>query len=104
MDIYDREIARLTASPEAIGRSWNNYEPLFGCVSPSRNGGAACLTQIRGDSYTWVPDEALALRAEIALDERLPANENDITVEHLPIFAEWQRRIDKELGRAVPTI
>ncbi len=37
--------------------------------------------------------------ARIAMDRRLPWNDEEIGVEHLPIFAEWQRKID-DLRRA----
>ena len=40
---------------------------------------------------------------KIKADDRLPLFERDITPAHLPIFEEWQRIADKELGRTPPT-
>jgi hypothetical protein len=39
------------------------------------------------------------LSAAIFSDELIPISSHDITVADLPVFAEWQRKIDAELGR-----
>lgn len=100
MDRYDAEIARLTAAPQDIKRSWTWATPLFSGIgrdgSTYRNGG--CLTQIKADPTFYnafvkgVRDEAL--EAEIMADERIPDNVDSITMEMLSVFAEWQRKID----------
>lgn len=69
-----------------------------------------CLTQIRRDAkdilpvinYVNIPYCAITpdLTKEIALDTRIPDSPDRVGLEHLPVFAEWQRRLDKELNRA----
>lgn len=108
-DIYDEEIERLTKDPDEIGRSWGHVDPLFkyadggGPDDPllydEKTGrSSGCLTMIRSnlqDNGAFIKGRLdLALTAEIAADERLPKCSTDITLEHLPVFAEWQRRID----------
>jgi hypothetical protein len=39
------------------------------------------------------------LNAAIVADGRIPLTGEDITIDHLPIFAGWQRRIDQVLNR-----
>ena len=94
---------------------------LFGFVGPDwkdndnkvryegHHGTCGCLQQIRAAKVVSDYDtmeEALRsdgqmvgsywprLWAKIAGDRRLPHEESDITVEDLPVFAEWQREID----------
>lgn len=56
-----------------------------------------CLTQIRiGAGEGWTDE----LTTEIRADERIPKNSGDITREHIPVFQEWQRKLDVVLGRA----
>jgi hypothetical protein len=100
-DKYDEAIAYLTANPWAIRNAWlNGYGDglypgscLFAAAGPRGPSTAcSCLTIIRGNSdaiaATW------QLSHTIRHDERLPKDSSEITVEHLPIFAEYQRRID----------
>ena len=58
-----------------------------------------CLTLIRETvcDVADTPELTEAIRA----DERIPTSPRDITPEDLPVFAEWQRRLDKELEREV---
>ena len=56
----------------------------------------------------WIKAETEDLAAAIRADDRIPSQvriggEFAITVEHLPIFAEWRRRIDRyfETGELV---
>lgn len=114
-DVYDKAIAFLRKHPERIYRAWVDptREPggaLFSFTSRSRKAelsrethpiygdrmSCGCLTQIRGGDYA-APTKALT--AAIRDDERIPAISTLIDVESLPVFAEWQRRLDKELGR-----
>jgi hypothetical protein len=113
-DIYDLEVERLTEAYanwvangdggiSPIYDSWQEAEPLFRFCTPSgnvENRGTelcGCLTQIRGRSKrrAWTGE----IEAEILADERIPDDESDIRPEHLPVFAEWQRKIDAALNR-----
>jgi len=49
------------------------------------------------DHYHAYTDD---LTERIRADERIPDDPDRITVAHLPVFAEWQRILDKELKRA----
>jgi len=114
---------------EAWGDPETNEEEggiLFGFVGPDwkdnsisvryegEHGTCGCLQQIRKcrvvDEYDSM-EEALdadgsmvgsywpRLWEKIAGDRRLPHDEHDITVEDLPVFAEWQREIDVLRGQ-----
>lgn len=104
MDIYDREVARLTEEPELIRESWNNWTPLFQYISPNGRSQfeethCGCPTMIRnGTRNAFTPE----LTSIIRDDERLPKCEDDITPAHLPVFAEVQRLADKLLNRTPP--
>lgn len=96
-DKYDLAIENLTASPEKIYETWN--DPLSvddGCLFMYADKNSGCLTQIRARPFRY--GSKLAQAAEIADDERIPIDPTEITVESLPVFAEWQRRLDRELG------
>lgn len=115
-DAYDDAVEYLTANPERIDDAWwirgSVRDPrteaakcLFRYVTPT--GGpelsdgleCGCITQIRGiQRHAYTP----GLTAEIRSDERLPKFSLDITPGNLPVFAEWQRRIDRELNRTPP--
>jgi len=114
-DKYDDAIEYLTTNPDKIFETWAEPQRrkggcLFSAVTPSgriweeRDDGqtCGCLTQIRGrDENTnerlvaWTTELTTAIRA----DDRLPNSECGITVENLPVFAEWQRKIDLILER-----
>lgn len=107
-DKYDKAIALLTEHPEAIENSWSApyLHPagcLFALVAPEKRSTRAgrvcgCLTQIRQKNFNlvaWTDD----LTNRIRNDDRLPGSVEEITIAHLPVFAEWQRRIDVELRR-----
>lgn len=98
-DAYDAQIARLTERPEEIQHAWFRSQGIFDYAHPAREFeyGSGCLTMIRTQDAV-VPGRP-DLTAEIAQDERIPKNNFDITPAHLPVFAEWQRRLDMELGR-----
>jgi hypothetical protein len=109
MDIYDREVARLTASPHLIEWAWSGEDvgkvsPLFQFASkdgnPDYTNKIGCLTQIRDcNSFKAETEELTKL---IKADIKIPCDPEQIIVEDLPHFAAWQRRIDKELGRQAP--
>ena len=116
-DIYDEAVAFLTENPDRIYDAWN--DPciseggiLFSHVrkpgeSTEGVGVCGCLTQIaRGVSddrwsITYVA-QTKELTDAIRADIRIPVSPSYIMVDNLQVFAEWQRRIDKELGRETP--
>lgn len=55
----------------------------------------ACLTMIRNGWQGPTPELTTAIQS----DDRLPCSPRQITPAHLPVFAEWQRRLDRELNR-----
>ena len=112
MDKYDEAIAYLTENPELMGKAWAvPYEDtapklaqahcLFRIVDNSetfeqeRGSECGCITQVKCGAMAATSELAKA----IFNDNRIPSSWTEITVAHLPIFAEWQRRIDKELNR-----
>ena len=102
-DKYDRAIEYLTAHPEKIPYAWANA-PVhedeadpdirkvedMRCLFAATAEGRGCLTQIRCGLWGPTPEITWGIRA----DHRIPYDESKITVEDLPVFAEWQRRID----------
>jgi len=109
-DIYDREIAFLTAHPEQIERHWGDASPLFQFCTPDGMAGRSidgerygCLTMVKCASphVAYTSELTTAIRA----DSRIPllGEYDDLTVEKLPIMAEWQRKIDVILNRTPPT-
>ena len=105
-DVYDDEVERLTKHPKEIFKSWAEMGPLFGFVSPSRqittdsNGcGVGCLTMVHsGPEVAFDP----SLTDEIRRDNRLPKSGGKTTPDHLPVLAEWNRRLDKHFNRQPP--
>lgn len=108
MDKYDRAIAYLSEHPEQIVPAWFNpgkheagclfrYATATGFHSGVGDQEYGCLTLIRyGDAVA----ETKELTQAIKTDERIPCTFYGITLDTLPVFAEWQRRLDKELNRA----
>jgi hypothetical protein len=97
-DKYDLAIEFLTQNPDKIWDAWNH--PAVnegGCLFMYAHHSTGCLTQIRSaaEDYCGSP---LPQIAEIIADERIPERSANITVESLPVFAEWQRKLDAELG------
>lgn len=96
MNKYDEQIVKLTANPGQIASEWSFAIGLFKMVG--NKGAAGCLTMIRTDPEGWKAlinnkiDEKLT--QEIANDERIPKDSSDITIESLPVFKEWQEKID----------
>lgn len=104
MDKYDKAIEYLTQHPGEIDSAWTSpFRHKGGCLFTLAATKEAlnerwfgCLTTIRGHGDTA---ETRELTEAIQADERIPKFSRDIKIEHLPVFAEWQRRIDKELNR-----
>lgn len=104
-DKYDRAMAWFKKYPSAIQLAWSRPNLarggcLFDCATPdglSANTPSGehcgCLTTIREHAYVaWTPE----LTAAILADDRIPMKAN-IRVSDLPVFAEWQRRLDREI-------
>lgn len=98
---YDEQIAYLTKYPKQIENHWLKGEGLFKLLSGwhSFRFNAGCLTTIRSNptsNKVYIKediDEDLTL--QINSDIRIPKSPEDITVEHLPVFKEWQEKIDE---------
>lgn len=101
-DIYDEAVEYLTKHPEKIEEAWNYTDARVGGILFEYTGpGCGCLTQVKTGSELFkgpTPELEEAIRA----DPRIPLGVDSITVESLPVFAEWRRRLDKELGRRPP--
>lgn len=114
MDNYDKAIEYLKSNPAQILDIWDDPKShfsgiLFQAVTPDGTGQVNSYDEFCGDiceihsnlASAWT-DELLE---EIIKDFRIPeifASHNykpKITVELLPLFAEWQRKIDKALNR-----
>ena len=113
MDIYDQAVEYLSkrvhedeGDMAAILEAWFSPSTKRGGIlfefagNRVQNGYIGCLTQIRSDSSKIAATPELTER--IRADERLPTSGEYITVDMLPVFAEWQRKIDAELGRSAP--
>ncbi len=106
-DKYDHAIDYLNRHPEEIREAWlSPYVHPGGCLFQfvRRNDcdwtkQYGCLTSIRCTRGEVYCAETPELTVAIAADTRLPTCASDIRLHHLPVFAEWQRRIDRELGR-----
>jgi hypothetical protein len=98
-DRYMLHARALSTRPQAIHSEWADGVALFRIVDPF--GGCGCLTQVRLWGTDYAASRAPRIRElcmEVSRDVRIPAYPEDITVEHLPVFVEWQRRLDAELG------
>jgi hypothetical protein len=107
-DKYDEAIAELLTVDEqnwevVIGDAWGyprregpgclfQVAGVMGLVDDGAKV-CGCLTQIRSDP-NYYGAATMDLTNEIAADDRIPCNPYDITPEDLPVFAEWQRKID----------
>ena len=113
MDKYDKAIKYLTKHPDRIIDAW--HVPLADdegelaqayclfqyCNKTGRYGTSniGCLTTIRSGNIYGTGPVAFSeiLTQEIRADERIPVSPGRITVKDLPVFAEWQRRLDREI-------
>lgn len=104
-DKYDREITVLKARPELISSHWQSCNGLFavcgkeipGQILLDKNGSVCgCLTEVRSGCPAQTPELTKAIRA----DKRIPLRSRDIKAKHLPVFAMWQRRLDRTIRKA----
>lgn len=61
-----------------------------------------CLTQIK--RHDGRPGKGLddGFLVDLMADDDIPSSPLDISPENVQAFAQWQRRVDKELGRPAP--
>jgi hypothetical protein len=105
-DKYDEAIEWLTEHPEHVMQAWYQREGATQhrahCLFQRTNRlpqhpVCGCLTQIRRNpNLHRAPNNDLT--EDIYNDTRIPSSVLDITIAHLPVFAEWQRRLDREFG------
>lgn len=111
LDKYDEAIEWLLDQDDvghAIYEAWDTPHMseggiLFQFATPSGEQSIApwqpvqcgCLTQVRSQDrfVAWTPE----LTKTIQNDLRIPVDETGITEENLEVFAEWQRRLDREI-------
>lgn len=102
-DKYARAVKYLKAHPLEIQYHWNYPRPdgpgcLFQPASRNENTkndqSIGCLTQIRCGGWNA---ETVKLTLAIRADERIPDLSDGITPDNLHAFAQWQRRLDREL-------
>lgn len=102
---YDEQIAHLTEHPEDIYFHWMNPSisgPLFKYVGITEDDRlhdrCGCLTMIREYPNRFKAiiggTVDVKLTEEIANDVRIPERPHYITPDQLPVFKEWQERID----------
>lgn len=96
-DKYDQAVKYLTTHPEKIYMQWIRGADLFQFAHrmPQAPYACGCITMIKGGGYHAQTPE---ITAAIKDDPRIPEDVDDITPENLPVFAEWQRRLDRDLG------
>jgi hypothetical protein len=109
MDAYDQAVEYLTENPHMIYSAWNHAMSsfatkgscLFVACSKEFDERCGCLTMVRSmNAYAATP----SLTKEIREDERIPFGARGINRTNLSVFAEWQRRLDKELVRTPPSL
>ena len=109
-DKYDKAIDYLRKHPERIHAAWSQPWWGAGCLFQIAANGqtthnAGCLTMIRPHKAEkeevgkWIIPGHPDLTQAIRHDSRIPRTPREITIANLPVFAEWQRRLDKELQR-----
>jgi hypothetical protein len=101
-DKYDIAVEYLTAHPEQILAAWEDPSThsagcLFAFATADQDDACGCLTTIRRYARERAATESLTLA--IRADKRIPCNASDIAPANLPVFAEWQRKIDAALDR-----
>lgn len=108
MDKYDKAIKYFNDHPSQIRGAWASPGTceggalfMYASVSGTRKLGCGCLTQIRGNvNLSAIGPKNMLMRDitdEIRNDDRIPVRSDDVSVDNLYVFAEWQRRLDKEI-------
>jgi hypothetical protein len=103
-DGYSRQMDRLKRAKnfrDKMYSEWREGKGLFqfatsdGCMSETQSG---CLTMIRGFADLRLAQSTTITEA-IRADERIPTEVHLIWPRDLVVFAEWQRRLDREFNR-----
>lgn len=108
MDKYDKQIADIEAGSGghsvALKMDWLMGIGLFAFINPTGSfqgyRECGCLTMIKMGRGVAIGKDGKTnekLTTAIRDDKRIPITSGCITLESLQVFAEWQRRIDKEL-------
>lgn len=108
-DEYDDHMDELRANNSII-QDWDEVKPLFRVLGPERNSPSrvkgvrefcspwlyGCPTQIKSQParFCAITPE---LTKKILEDRRIPCSKEQITLESLPAFAEYQRAVDEIL-------
>lgn len=100
-DGYGKHVTYLKEHPEKVFAHWCNSVGVFRFAGKCGDDGGGCLTMIRLGAKTSASYIAATpeLTAEIRADERIPFDIHDAKDSDFTVFAEWQRRIDRETGR-----
>jgi hypothetical protein len=112
-DKYTRAIEYLKAHPREIQDAWSHGThpahclfmaiDTFCCEGEGRTSDCNCLTLVKVNMACDIPvkvhTRAVPLIPSILADDRIPSGSWAITLESLPAFARWQRKIDKVLNR-----
>jgi hypothetical protein len=107
-DQYDHAIDYLMRHPEEILEAWRNclthpagclfrFAHTAMCGSAWQSCTHGCLTMIRSNTFYKHDAPTPVLTDAIRADTRIPCSASDIRLHHLPAFAEWQRRLDREV-------
>lgn len=127
MDKYDQAIEFLKANPLRIRNHWlnaiNNNDPNYSLFDRAHRIGMpddylkevralpehkgkiftapdyGCLTQIKSCPGMYV-GATKEITDKILADDRIPSSPDDITVDNLEVFAEYQRMVDEEFSNA----
>jgi hypothetical protein len=108
-DKYDKAMAYLLRQKDfstAVYAAWVGVDKERFCLFQFANNEqvtfrTGCLTQIYS---RFARAQTKELTNRIQADNRIPGDVCEITRDNLHVFAEWQRIIDKELGRCKMTL
>lgn len=110
---YESQIKKLTEDPSLIYDEWMGAKGIFKLMGSWLEFYVGCPTMIRTNDenkecgfqyYAFIggfPHHEFT--EQLSKDTRLPKDSLDITVEHLPIFAEWQEKYDELVSAAKQT-
>jgi len=110
-DKYDRAIIYLRKHPEEISNVWGEAGCLFAFCTPSgtdkEDSRAGCLTMIHSDAFCADKKSfrnavigrsgrrRYAIERQIKADADIPDAGALIEISDLPLFAKWQRKLDR---------
>lgn len=109
---YESQIAHLTENPNDIKPHWSSGLGLFKLMGTGLDETRGCPTIIRNNENKSLGHQQYAFvngvpnhefTEQLSKDTRIPKSIDDVTVEHLPIFAEWQEKYDELVSAAKQT-